>query len=95
VEYTPLDGGVTFVADVAPRTGEIIKNGLTIFERGEDLLQNETYTYYSNRQESRCKVRMYTDEKRDQSTLNIKVFKMNSLFYTTLVGIFCRKPQSR
>jgi len=83
VEYTPLDGGVTFV------------NGLAVFERGEDLLQNEMYTYYINRQESRCKVRMYTDEKKDQSTLNIKVFKMNSLFYTTLVGIFCRKPQSR
>jgi len=28
------------VTTVAPRTGKIIKNGLSVFERGEDLLHN-------------------------------------------------------
>jgi len=31
---------VSLAAAVAPRTGEIIKNGLSVFERGENLLQN-------------------------------------------------------
>jgi len=30
----------SFAAPVAPRTGKIIKNGLRISERGENLLQN-------------------------------------------------------
>jgi len=30
----------SLVAAVAPRTGKIIKNGLHVFERGENLLQN-------------------------------------------------------
>jgi len=29
----------SLVAAVAPRTGKIIKNGLRVFERGENLLQ--------------------------------------------------------
>jgi len=29
-----------FAAPVAPRTGKIIKNGLRVFERGENLLLN-------------------------------------------------------
>jgi len=28
---------------VAPRTGKIIRNGLSIFERGENLLQNTIF----------------------------------------------------
>jgi len=34
---TPL----SFSAPVAPRTGIIIKNGHCVFERGENLLQND------------------------------------------------------
>jgi len=30
----------SFAAPVAPRTGKIIKNGLLVFEREENLLQN-------------------------------------------------------
>jgi len=30
----------SLAADVAPRTGKIIKNGLHVFERAENLLQN-------------------------------------------------------
>jgi len=39
---------VSLAAAVAPRTGEIIKNGLSVFERGENLLQTrvkKTGTY--------------------------------------------------
>jgi len=32
----------SLAATVAPRTGKIIKNGLGVFERGENLLQNGT-----------------------------------------------------
>jgi len=43
-EYTPHDGvmssGWSLVTVVAPRTGKIIKNGRSVFERGEKLLQN-------------------------------------------------------
>jgi len=31
---------MSLVAAVVPRTGQIIKNGLSVFERGENLLQN-------------------------------------------------------
>jgi len=31
---------MSLVAVVAPHTGKIIKNSLSIFERGENLLQN-------------------------------------------------------
>jgi len=30
----------SLVEVVAPRTGKIIKNGLSVFDRGENLLQN-------------------------------------------------------
>jgi len=30
----------------APRTSKIIKNGVRVFERGENLLQNGIYTLY-------------------------------------------------
>jgi len=33
---------------VVPRTGKIIKNGLNLFERGENLLQNGYYTLCFN-----------------------------------------------
>jgi len=36
VVYTRHDADVA----LAPRTGKIIKNGLNVFERGENLLQN-------------------------------------------------------
>jgi len=31
---------MSLVAAVVPRTSQIIKNGLSVFERGENLLQN-------------------------------------------------------
>jgi len=31
----------SLVAVAAPHTGKIVKNGLRVFERGEDLLQND------------------------------------------------------
>jgi len=30
----------SLAADIAPRTGRIIKKGLRVFERGENILQN-------------------------------------------------------
>jgi len=39
VEYTPHDL-TSLVLAVAPCTGKIIKNGLSVFERGETFLQN-------------------------------------------------------
>jgi len=32
---------MSLAASVAPRTGQIIKNNLHVFERGENLLQND------------------------------------------------------
>jgi len=32
----------SLTAVVAPRTGKIVKNGLRVFERGENLLQNQS-----------------------------------------------------
>jgi len=47
--------------DVAPRKGEIIKNGLSVFKRGENLLQNGILHFvfgYVNCQKSKFKVRI-------------------------------------
>jgi len=37
---------MSLVVVVAPRTGKIIKNDLSVFEKGENLLQNGNYTLY-------------------------------------------------
>jgi len=37
---------VTLVAVVAPQTCKIIRNGLSVFKRGENLLQNGNITLY-------------------------------------------------
>jgi len=59
-----LHMGVTsLVAVVAPRTGKIIKNGLGVFGRGENLVYYTLHLSYANRQKSCYKVRIYTDEK--------------------------------
>jgi len=55
----------SLVAVVAPRRGNII-NGLYIFERGENLLQNGIFHFVftlANRQKSCYKGRIYADEK--------------------------------
>jgi len=59
----------SLAAVVAPRTGKIVKNGIDVYERRENLLQNgilhfDKMVYYTlclgsvNRQNSRCKVRI-------------------------------------
>jgi len=52
--------GMVLAAAVAPRTGKIVKNGLNVLERGENLLQNSTK---ANRQGQRWKVRIYVGKK--------------------------------
>jgi len=48
----------SLAAAVLPRIGKIIKNGLRVFERGENLLQNGMH--FANLQKSCYKVRIYT-----------------------------------
>jgi len=51
-------------AAVAPRTGKIIKNGLSVFERLENLLQDGILHFvFRLSQKSRWKARIYADEK--------------------------------
>jgi len=38
----------SLVAVIAPLTGKIIKNGLSVFESGENLLQNEKLSFGEN-----------------------------------------------
>jgi len=60
VEYTPYGSMTSIVAVVAPRTGKIIKNGLSVSERGENKqMVNYTLCLDSVRsQKSRWKVRI-------------------------------------
>jgi len=55
---------MSFVAAVAPRTSKFIKNGLNVFERRENLLQNGiSHFVFRFSQLSSWKVRNYLDEK--------------------------------
>jgi len=56
----------SFAAPVAPRASKIKNSVFSIFERGEDLLQNGILHFslsQANRQKSCHKVRIYTEQK--------------------------------
>jgi len=42
----------SFAEPIAPRSGKIIKNGLRVFERGENLLQNGILHFVFNLSQS-------------------------------------------
>jgi len=51
---------MSLVETVAPRTGKFIKNDLTVYERGENLLQNGIHVlHFVFCQKSRWKVRIF------------------------------------
>jgi len=47
----------SFAVALAPRSGKIIKNGLHVFERGENLLQNGTLHFALHCQSSEIVLR--------------------------------------
>jgi len=56
----------SLVAVLAPRTGKIIKNGPSVFERRENLLQNDILQFmftFSQSSEIASKVRISADQK--------------------------------
>jgi len=54
----------SLVAVVAPHTGKIIKNGLNVFERGENLQRNGILHFvFRLSQSSESALKVYLDEK--------------------------------
>jgi len=62
----PIMTLMSLAAAVVTRTGKIMKNGLHVFERGENLLQNGIFNFVftlSQSPEIALKGRIYADEK--------------------------------
>jgi len=59
---------MSLVTDVAPRVDKINKNGLSVFERGDNLLQNGILHFVFKLSQSSDKVRKTNFSERDLGT---------------------------